>query len=93
MWSQGVGFQQDYIYRGLSTPADITVGQFARECQVSHLMGRVLKHVYDPLVSDPAFNAQAASQLDRTLMAFMPLLMDEEIRFGKYCAALGMCTW
>jgi hypothetical protein len=60
---------------------------------VSHLTGRVLKHVFDPITSDPDFNIQQASQLERTLMAFMPLLIDEEIRFGKYCAALGICTW
>lgn len=55
-------------------------------------MGRVLKHVFDPLTSDIAFNALAAEQLERTLLALMPVLMDEEVRFGKYCAALGMCT-
>ncbi|KAF2495631.1 hypothetical protein BU16DRAFT_539560 [Lophium mytilinum] len=75
----------------LSTTSDVTVGQFARECQVSHLVGRVLRHVFDP-TSDPAFQANEALQLERTLMAFMPLLMDEELQFGKYCAALGICS-
>lgn len=92
LWSQGVGYPHEYTHRDLSAPADVTIGQFARECQASHLTGRVLKHVFDPLTSDAAFNAQAASQLERTLMSLIPLLMDEEIRFGKYCAALGMCT-
>lgn len=31
-------------------------------------------------------------QLERTLMAFMPLLIEEHTKFGLYCAALGMCT-
>lgn len=75
-----------------STPSDITVGQLARECQISHLIGRVLRHVFDP-VSDPEFYAREALQLERTLMAFIPLLIEEDTKYGMYCAAYGMCCW
>lgn len=87
-------FQQivpDTTYHTLSTPSDITVGHFARECQISHLIGRVLRHVFEP-ASDPEFHAQEAMQLEKTLMAFMPLLIEEHSKFGLYCAALGMCS-
>ncbi|KAK5118542.1 hypothetical protein LTR85_008007 [Meristemomyces frigidus] len=75
----------------LATSHSIRVGQFARECQVSNLVGRVLRHMFEPS-SDSQFQADEALQLERTLMALMPILMDEQVQFGKYCAALGVCT-
>lgn len=65
------------------------MGQFARESQVSHLVGRIARHVFDP-VSDSDFKAEEARQLERTCMAYIPLIFDEEVKNGKYCAALGM---
>ncbi|KAH7304841.1 hypothetical protein BKA65DRAFT_602133 [Rhexocercosporidium sp. MPI-PUGE-AT-0058] len=88
-WAQDI--VPDTTYHTLATPSDITVGHFARECQISHLIGRVLKHVFEP-ASDPEFHAQEAMQLEKTLMAFMPLLIEEHSKFGLYCAALGMCS-
>jgi hypothetical protein len=75
----------------LSTPFNITVGQMARECQVSHLTGRVVQHVFDPS-RDPKFSADTARQLERTLKAYLPLLSNEELRVGKYCGAYGICN-
>jgi hypothetical protein len=75
----------------LDTPFNITVGQMARECQISHLAGRVVRHVFDP-TSDPTFNAEESAQLDRTLNSYLPLLADEELRIGKYCGALSVCN-
>jgi hypothetical protein len=74
----------------LATPAHVTIGQLARECQVAHLTGRVVKHVFDP-TPDLAFNKAEAVQLERTLRAFLPLLVEEDLRLGKYCGALGIC--
>jgi len=76
----------------LLTPSDINVGPFARECQISHLIGRVVRHVFDP-PSDMTFQKEEASQLERTLNAFMPLLMEQEEKHGLFCAALGLCSW
>lgn len=75
----------------LTTPSNVLVGPFARECQISHLIGRVLRHVFEPS-SDSDFHLQEALQLERTLMAFMPLLIEEQTKFHYYCAALGMCS-
>ena len=75
----------------LDTPSNIVVGQMARECQISHLVGRVIRHVFHP-TSDPEFNAEEAIQLERTLRSYLPLLATEELRIGRYCAAFGMCN-
>jgi hypothetical protein len=75
----------------LATPSSITVGQMARESQVSHLAGRVVRHVFTP-TSDPSFNTEEGIQLERTLKSFFPLLADEELRVGNYCGALGICN-
>jgi hypothetical protein len=75
----------------LSTPFNVTVGQLARECQISHLAGRVLRHVFDP-IPDLRFNTEEAVQLERTLKAYLPLLSNEELKIGKYCGAYGICN-
>jgi hypothetical protein len=75
----------------LDTPFDTVVGQLARESQISHLAGRVVRLVFDP-IPDTRFNHEEAIQLERTLNAYTPLLSDEELRIGKYCAAFGMCN-
>lgn len=75
----------------LATPSDIRVGPFARECQISHLVGRVLRHVISP-IADATFHREEALQLERTLQSFMPILMEEQTKYGLYCAALGICV-
>lgn len=75
----------------LSASYDDRVGQLARECQVSHLAGRVVRHVFDP-TSDSTFQEQEAAQLDQTMTALMPILSAEEIQFGRYCSSLGICS-
>jgi hypothetical protein len=75
----------------VDTPFSVTVGQMARECQISHLVGRVARHVFDP-TSDPGFNSEEAILLERTLKAYLPLLANEELKIGKYCGAYGMCN-
>lgn len=74
----------------LATPPTQSVGQMARECQVSHLAGRVIRHTTNP-TSDPNFNAEEAIQLERTLQTILLLLIDEDLTFGRYCGALGIC--
>jgi hypothetical protein len=75
----------------LDTPFNVTVGKMARECQISHLVGRAVRHMFDP-TPDPGFNAEGAVQLERTLKAYLPLLAYEELKIGKYCGAYGMCN-
>jgi len=75
----------------ISTPSSLIIGVFARECQISHLVGRVIRHVFDPTL-DVTFQEEEAILLERTLLAFLPLLLEEGIVFGKYCVALGICS-
>lgn len=75
----------------LDTPFNTTVGQMARECQISYLAGRVARHVFDP-VGDRDFNENEGLQLERTLKAYLPLLANEELKIGKYCGAFGVCN-
>jgi hypothetical protein len=95
IWSEGLvpADVEEHISASpsLDTAFNITVGQMARECQISHLAGRVVRHVFDP-TPDLAFNAEEATQLERTLQSYLPLLADEELRIGKYCGAFGVCN-
>jgi hypothetical protein len=78
--------------RTLDTSSDVTMGQFARECQISYLLSRVLRHTLDPSL-DASFHESEEAQLERTLKAFMPLLMEEDTKYGQYCAAYAICVW
>jgi hypothetical protein len=95
IWSEGsvLADLEDTINAppSVDTPFSVTVGQLARECQISHLVGRVARHVFDP-TPDPGFNSEEAVQLERTVKAYLPLLSDEELKIGKYCGAYGMCN-
>lgn len=94
LWSEGSpAYLESHIMSApsLDTSFNITVGQLARECQIFHLAGRAVRHVFDP-APDPAFNAEEGIQLERTLKAYLPLLADEELRIGKYCGAFGVCN-
>jgi transcription factor-like protein len=75
----------------LDTPFNVAVGQMARECQIAHLAGRVVRHVFDP-IPDSSFSTEEAFQLERTLKAYLPLLANEELKIGKYCGAYGVCN-
>lgn len=79
-----------HIKPTIATPAPFRLGQFARECQVAHLVGRVVRHVFSP-ISDAHFHEEEATQLERTLLSFLPLLIEEEVQFSNYCGALSTC--
>lgn len=53
-------------------------------------MGRVVQHIYHP-VADLEFRSRERLQLESTLKAFLPILIEEELEFSCYCGALGMC--
>ncbi|KAJ4346787.1 uncharacterized protein N0V89_010719 [Didymosphaeria variabile] len=75
----------------LDTPSNVTLGQMARECQVSHIIGRLTRHMSNPTL-DPEFNREECHQIERTLRAYVPLLAEEELKTGKYCGAFAMCN-
>jgi len=57
----------------LSSPASLPASPFARLCQASHLLGRVLRHHHDTKL-EPSFRYEEASQLSRTIQALIALL-------------------
>ena len=73
----------------LNSPFNANFGQFARECQIANIAGRVCGHVFEP-TSDHAFHTEEAAQLERTLLAYLPLLHQAELSNGRYCAALAI---
>ncbi|KAH8820203.1 hypothetical protein F5884DRAFT_744563 [Xylogone sp. PMI_703] len=75
----------------LSTLSSVRVGPFAREAQVSYILGRVLKHVYEP-TSDPDFDLNEAITLDRTLTSFRTLIPEEIDNCASYCGVIGICN-
>ncbi|ORY11886.1 hypothetical protein BCR34DRAFT_601007 [Clohesyomyces aquaticus] len=95
LWSEGsvAADLEDAIGKPpyLETPFTVTVGQMARECQIAHLVGRAVRHVFSP-APDQDFHAAEAIQLERTLKSYLPLLAEEELKIGKYCGAFGMCN-
>jgi hypothetical protein len=74
----------------LRTICNEQVGPFSRECQIFHVVGSLVRHVFAPS-DDLDFQRNEAEQLARTLHAYLPLLKDEEFRYGFYCGALGVC--
>lgn len=67
---------------------------------MSHLLGRVIRHIFDP-VSDPSFNTSEADQLNRTVLAFDRLLASETSHkegsgaaadCKKFIGTVGMCN-
>ncbi|KAK0307895.1 hypothetical protein LTR01_005227 [Friedmanniomyces endolithicus] len=91
LWLQDVAPLPSTASATARTSYDVRVGQLARECQASQLAGKVIRHVFDP-TPDTCFQKQEALQLERTLMALMPLLVEEELQFGNYCSAFGICA-
>ncbi|KAF2448833.1 hypothetical protein P171DRAFT_353262 [Karstenula rhodostoma CBS 690.94] len=75
----------------LDTPSHVTLGQMARECQIAHIVGRLIRHMSNPTL-DPNFNREEYHQIERTLWAYMPLLADEELKVGRYCGAFAICN-
>ncbi|KAH8807729.1 hypothetical protein F5884DRAFT_345902, partial [Xylogone sp. PMI_703] len=73
------------------TPSyDPSMGAFARECQVSHLAGQILRHVFD-LPVDPETHESRGLQLEQTLLAFViPMVKDH--RDGVLCTAVGISS-
>ena len=93
LWSEGSPSNlEEYILElpSLDTLFNTTVRQMARECHLSHFVGRVIRYIFN-LILDPGFNTEEAVLLKRTLAAYQPLLADEELRIGKYCGAFRVC--
>jgi hypothetical protein len=73
--------------------SSVVVGSLARQCQMSYLLGRVLANIFTP-DSDPQFNLDEGSQLDRTLNAYYDVLLAgvEVDSHKEYYPAVGICS-
>ncbi len=87
----GMQIAPSLVTHCLNTPSDVTIGSFARECQIFHIVGRVLRNVHEP-TPDEAFQISEAGQLEATMAAFVPLLCEDGDDFGKYCISFAVCS-
>lgn len=60
----------------VSSPTTVRASPFARTCQATHLLGRLIRHLNDRNV-EPAFRFSEAGQLHRTFAALASLLPGE----------------
>ena len=73
----------------LSTPANVRIGPFARQAQVSHVLEILLLHLDG---SSASADVEESDQLIRTLTAFSFLLPEESANpWPQYCGAMGLC--
>ncbi|KAI5456868.1 hypothetical protein BGZ63DRAFT_80730 [Mariannaea sp. PMI_226] len=87
LWSENI--TECPVMHVLNTPSDVCIGSFARECQMFHLVGRVLRNIYEP-IADEDFQAEEAKQLETTMSAFVPLLYQDGEDYGKYCISYAI---
>lgn len=74
LWDRGEMTTSEPLY--VSSPSSAHASPFARTCQATHLLGRLIRHLNDRNV-EPAFKFSEASQLHRTLAALSSLLPSE----------------
>ena len=74
LWDRGEMTTSEPIY--VSSPTTVRASPFARTCQATHLLGRLIRHLNDRNV-EPAFRFTEAVQLHRTLAALASLLPEE----------------
>ena len=74
LWDQGEMTTSEPLY--VSSPTSVKASAFARTCQATHLLGRLVRHLNDRNV-EPSFRFSEAGQLHRTLAAFASLLPPE----------------
>jgi len=97
LWDEGEMTPSEPLY--VSSPTNVRAGPFARTCQATHLLGRLVRLLNDQLLDAPLRFTEAL-QLHRTLRAFANLLPDEvrqsPARFGTplalcYGALIHLC--
>ena len=84
LWDQGEMTTSEPLY--VSSPTSATASPFARTCQATHLVGRLIRHLNDHAV-EPAFRFSEALQLHRTLTA-LSFVLDGSPQ--KLCTATAM---
>ncbi|KAK5678555.1 hypothetical protein LTS10_008999 [Elasticomyces elasticus] len=94
-WDKGVMLVAAPL--SLSASQTIRAAPFARTCQASHLLGKVIRHLNDPSM-DPEYKFEEAQQLNRTFRALAAVLPDEaadnrgsEEHQPTLCTSMAIC--
>lgn len=73
-WNEGNSNPNEPLY--LSSPPSVPAGSFARMCQTSHLLGKILRHCSDQTLDDGT-RFQEAIQLNRLLQALTVVISSD----------------
>jgi Fungal specific transcription factor domain/Fungal Zn(2)-Cys(6) binuclear cluster domain len=88
-WDMGEMATSEPLY--VSTPTSVRAGPFARTCQATHLMGRLVRVLNDRSSESPLRFVEAA-QLHRTLTALGTLLAGElQQSPAQYSTPVALC--
>ncbi|EXJ83472.1 hypothetical protein A1O1_07095 [Capronia coronata CBS 617.96] len=89
MWDEGEVTTSEPLY--VSSPTNVRAAPFARTCQATHLLGRLIRLMNDRLLDSPLRFTEAI-HLFRTLQALSKLLEDDVQRSPmRYVTALALC--
>lgn len=89
-WDEGGMCANEPLF--LSVPLSEPTGRYARLCQASHLLGKILQHVNNQVLDD-ASRFQEAIQLNRSLQALSVVITNEldlESTMALY-SAMALC--
>lgn len=88
-WDQGDMTTSEPLY--VSTTTSVRAGAFARTCQATHLMGRMIRNLNDHY-SDPSLRFTQAITLYRTVNALSNVLPQETFHDPhRYATAMALC--
>lgn len=73
-WHQADNTESEELF--LSSPPSAPAGHFARTCQISHLLGKILRHCSDQMLDDET-RYQEAIQLNRLLQALTAVISSD----------------
>ncbi len=89
LWDEGEITTSEPLY--VSSPTNVRAGAFARTCQATHLLGRLIRLLNDRLLDSPLRFTEAI-QLQRTLQALANLLPSDVHRSPMgYGTAWAIC--
>lgn len=89
MWDAGEMTTSEPLY--VSSPTNVRAGAFARTCQATHLLGRLIRLLNDNLLEAPARFTEAI-QLHRTIQALANLVPADVQRSPEYFGtSIALC--
>jgi len=89
MWDAGEITTSEPLY--VSSPTNVRAGSFARTCQATHLLGRLIRLLNDNLLESPARFTEAI-QLHRTIQALANLVpADVQRSPERFGTSIALC--